>query len=395
MAFLSDDFLSGEDVRTLVIDNGSCTCKAGFAGEDAPRGVFPSVVGRPSATGAYVSMGQMDAWVGTEAQSRRGFLTLKYPIEHGLVHNWCDMEKIWHHAFYNELRVVPGEHPVLLTEPPLNPRAHRKRMVQIMFEVFDVPALGVVTHAVLSLYASGRATGCALDSGESVSHAVPVYEGHALPHAIVRLDLAGRDVGEYLTKIVAAAGRGGDAYSGNGGACDVFFRDIKERLTYVALDFDAEMKSAAESSSSSSSLERTYELADGSVIALGNERFRGPEVLFRPSLVGKEIPGIQGCTFQAIMKCDVDIRQQLFANIVLSGGSTLFPGFAERMAKELTALAPSTITEILVVAPPERKYSAWCGGSILASRSTFRRRCATKPEYDASGPSVVIRKCCS
>ena len=251
-----------------------------------------------------------------------------------------------------------------------------------MFEAFNIPAFYMARQAILTLYASGRVTGAVFDSGAGVSHTIPVFEGYGLPHAINRLDLAGRELTAYLIKVMTERG-----YSFNTTAEFQIIRNIKERLCYVAQDFDEEMRL-----SETSSPEKSYELPDGQVLTIGNERFRCPEAMFNPALLGMESGGIHEMTNNTIMAADLDVRKQLFNNVVLSGGNTMFPGIADRMSAEMKSLAPPNMT-VKVVAPPERKYSVWIGGSILASLSSFQDMWITKEEYDECGPMITDRKC--
>eukprot|EP01114_Cavostelium_apophysatum_P013876 TRINITY_DN3459_c0_g1_i1.p1 TRINITY_DN3459_c0_g1~~TRINITY_DN3459_c0_g1_i1.p1 ORF type:complete len:1054 (+),score=286.64 TRINITY_DN3459_c0_g1_i1:176-3337(+) len=375
---LPSKYMSG---GAVVIDNGSGMVKAGIAGEDKPRVVFPSVIGRPMYRAVMPGMGTQSFYIGDEAQAKRGVLKLNYPIEHGIVNSWSDMEAIWEHTFMNELRVDAREHPVLLTEAPLNPKKNREKMQEIMFEKFQVPALYVQVQAVLALYASGRTTGTVLDIGDGVAHTVPIYEGYTFQHSIGRLDLAGRDLTNYLAKLVGERG-----LSFKTSAEMQIVRDIKEKHAFVAQDFATEMQR------SSASTEVNYTMPDGRVVRVGNERFRCAEPLFQPSLLGMDCGGVQHLAFKTITGCDIDVRPDLFGNVVLSGGTTCLKGFEQRLQGEMTHIAGPK-TKIHVVAPEDRKYSVWEGGSILASLQTFSDNWITREEYAEVGPSIIHRKC--
>ena len=260
-----------EEVTAVCIDNGSGMIKAGLAGDDAPRSVFSTVVGRPKVQGLMVGLDQKEVYVGSEALQKRGVLKMDHPIEHGIVRDWDDMEKVWHHTLYNELRVAPDEHPILLTEAPLNPKPNREKMTRIMFETFNVPCLYVSMQPVCALYASGKTTGVVLDSGDGITHTVPIYEGFAIPSAVQRIPLAGQDLTEYLREILKERG-----LSFTTPAELEIVRKIKESICYVVSNYDDAMKESEESHS----CEKNYELPDGRKILIGNERFRCPEILF-------------------------------------------------------------------------------------------------------------------
>lgn len=373
-----------EENTSLVIDNGSGIVKAGFSGEDAPCCVFPSIVGVPRYKNSMrmAGSGNKNIFVGDDAQAKRGVLKLRYPIEHGVVSDWNDMERIWEYTFYDQLRVEPEERNVLLTEAPQNPKKNREKMLEIMFERFNVPASYVAIQGILSLYASGRTTGIVLDIGDGVTHCIPVFEGFGIPHAINRYDLAGRDVTSYLQRLLEDTGHRFTTSAGK-----EIVRDIKEKLSYCAINFDEEEKLYEKKN-----MTRSYTLPDGNVIKIGEGMFRAPEVLFDPSLIGKEINGIHRVVYDSIQRTDMDVRKHLFSNIVLSGGTTMIRGLDKRLKQELDYLTPVKIN-VNIVAPEERKYSVWMGGSILSSLSTFDQAWIYKKEYDECGASIAHQKC--
>jgi len=244
------------------------------------------------------------------------------------------------------------EHPVLLTEPPNNPKLHREHLAEIFFETFRTPALFVAPPAVLSLYASGRTTGVVLDVGEGVTHCIPVYEGYALPHSIVRSDIGGQDVTNRLSLLMR---KNGLALSTT--AELDFCTSMKEEVCYVNNVPTQEMNDYDMARNTDERVKAQYQLPDGQVINLSNERYRSTEVLFQPSIIGSEEKSIQDVLMSSILSSDMDLRSTLFTNIVLSGGTTLTPGLGDRLLYEVRQRAPDR-TKIRILAPPERKESA-------------------------------------
>ncbi|KFY02140.1 hypothetical protein O988_02345 [Pseudogymnoascus sp. VKM F-3808] len=368
----------------IVLDNGSGTIRAGFAGEDLPKCYFPSFVGRPKHLRVLAGALEGDVFIGKRAEELRGLLKIRYPLEHGIVTDWDDMVKIWEWVYGDGLKTLSEDHPVLLTEPPLNPRSNRDTAAQILFETFNVPALHTSIQAVLSLYASGRTTGIVLDSGDGVSHAVPVYEGFAMPSAIRRIDVAGRDVTEHMQMLLR---KGGHVFHTS--AEKEVVRQIKEKLSYVSLDPKDEERGWGVRKTTDSMMV-DYVLPDGNKLKVGAERFRAPEILFNPEIIGLEYPGVHQIVVDSINRTDLDLRKSLFGNIVLSGGTTMTKGFGDRLLFEVQRLAVKDM-RIKIFAPPERKYSTWIGGSILAGLSTFRKMWVSINDWHEN-PDIIHTK---
>lgn len=372
-----------ESNQPVVIDNGTGVLKAGFAGAEKPKVVFRSCVGRIKHVRVMPggALEGNDVFIGPAAEEHRGALKLSYPVDNGIVNNWADMERVWTYVYSREnLNVVSEEHAVLLTEAPLNPLSNREKAAEIFFEGLNVPALYCSIQAILSLYASGRTTGVVLDSGDGVTHVVPVYEGFAIPNAISRMDIAGRNITSHLQQLLR---RGGHIFQ-TSSEFEVV-RQIKENCCIVAFN-PTEQESQTQSKC-------PYQLPDGSILEMGPETFRAPEILFKPEIIGSEHRGIHDCLVKSIMKTDIDLRRLLFSQIVLAGGSTMFPGFGDRLLNEVRKhpLSPKDM-KIRIAAPPERLHSTWIGGSILASLSTFKNMWISKSDYLEHGARMLTNK---
>eukprot|EP01119_Soliformovum_irregulare_P024022 TRINITY_DN8524_c0_g1_i1.p1 TRINITY_DN8524_c0_g1~~TRINITY_DN8524_c0_g1_i1.p1 ORF type:complete len:372 (-),score=62.39 TRINITY_DN8524_c0_g1_i1:754-1818(-) len=351
------------------MDLGSGTIKAGLARDDAPRLVFPTIIG-------FDPEGYTSA-LGDEALQNQD-LSLRYVIERGVVIDWDAIEQLCNHA-YEQLLLSPQDQPILLTESYMAPRSQREKFFEMMFERFNVPAIYIAHQPELSLFASGRQTAMVLDSGEGVTHITAIYDGMVLPFSIQRSHFGGGDVTRHL----------GDMLNRHGGTFsttrdwEAHLKGMKTKLTILSSGFETRLNEMQT---------MDWQLPDGKTIHVpAIDHFNTSEVIFRPTDFGYDsVLGVQQLLHQAIQSCDMDLRIQMLGNIVLSGGNTLFQGYRERLEEELGSLVPSVASKnIRIAASPERKYYVWIGGSILGSLSTFGQVWISQQEYQDGGVSVV------
>nr|XP_039274621.1 actin-like [Styela clava] len=326
----------------IIIDSGSANTKLGSTGDEEPQAVLPTV----------------------SISDKKTRL-----IERGLVTNWDEIEKFWQHCIENELKMDPTQNPIFLTEPPLNPQKDRERQATMLFEKFNTPKMSFGFQPVLALYAYGKMAGFVLDIGYGTMQAVPCEAGFFVPKSYKRSNHAGQDLDFRLKEMMQSKG------------CDVSLEvasDIKEKLCYATQDYDAEMKKAEDN--------KQYKLPDGKEIAIGRERFQCPEHLFQPQLGGSDVPSVQKLVCDAV---ETQGDKTMFENIVLTGGSTMFPGIKEWIEKEITALLHSQ--KVIIQAHDTRKFSSFIGSAILTALPTFEPLWITKQQYEEIGTGVVAK----
>ncbi|KAF2450165.1 Actin/actin-like protein [Karstenula rhodostoma CBS 690.94] len=374
----------------VVIDNGSSNIKAGFAGDGAPRTVFPPIIGRPRNQVPTNPAHESDTYIGAEARAKRGILTLNYAVKFGEINDWDAITTLWQHIHTSELSVQPDAQPVLMTEGAYPWKQSREKTTQIVFETLRAPAFYAANSAALALYAAGRATGMVVESGGQVTQSMGVHEGLVMRDTVYKSSYAGDDFTEYLARLLYW--RDDVEWL----AADMeLLRLVKEKLCYVAeeasLETEKFLGEKERGVERGRGIEREYELPDGRVITVGLERFGVPETLFDACRLGLSEGALHVKLYNSIHACSADPRGDMARNIVLAGGNTMFPGFADRlqaiMARDLKDRSAR------VIAPADRTYSAWVGGSILSSLSTFRTKWISKQDYEEAGPSIVHRKC--
>ena len=365
--------------KVVVLDNGSGLCKIGFGGYDRPICCFPSIVGHNVLDQEDPSTDKM---IGNEACARAEVLSLAAPIKRGIITNWDDMVKIWDYAF-RDLGVDTAQSHLLITdhynEFSVN-KTQREKIMEIMFETFSVPSFCVQSSTKLALYGTGRTTGVVIDCGDGVTDICCFTEGYAWPNGHISLGIGGQDVTTYLQKCLNERG-----YSFGFSVGNKVVRDIKEKHGYVALDFDEEMKKAKQNKCNVN-----YDLSSGEKITISSERFRCSEILFNPQLWNFEFSGIHKALFKSVLNCgDEETRKTLFENIVLSGGTTMFPGFSERIEKEITRFVPEKTKVHVISHEVSETNRVWVGGSVLVCLATFPQMVVTRKAYDDNGPGIL------
>ncbi len=277
----------------VVLDNGSGYLKAGFSNQKTPEVCIPALVGRQLLRyGEKIETNLLEGdgpkykeiMIGDEVIPFRSLLELTYPIDEGIIRNPDDLFKLWEYALTNKLKIEdPSESRILVTEAPLNPISNKKTICEILFEQLGVKAMNIEAQAKCSLFCEGIDSGVVLDSGDGVTHCIPISEGNILRYNIERLDIAGRHITQYLIRLLQRKG-----YSFNSSADFEFVRYLKEKYCFVSNDIERDRKLERETTYYNS----FHLLPDETRIHISDEKFEAPEILFSPYLIGSDVNGI-------------------------------------------------------------------------------------------------------
>ena len=361
----------------VVIDVGSGLVKAGFGGEDGPRSIFNSIVGTPKQVGLMVGMELKERYVGDDAISKYEIMNFSYPIQRGEVTDWDKFENLMHYLLYSEMKVVPEEVSILITESPRTSRENREKLTEILFETFNVKRLHIANSSMLGLFSYGKTSGLIVDSGFNITSTVPVYEGYPLSHASIRINIGGEDLSKNLLSMIQ--NNLDETYIDIKGR--ILADDIKEKLGYLLLNPDDgdDVKDV------------TYELPDGKKIDLSKELYKANEILFSPNEENEKEKGllsIKNMVIDSINKCDNEIKNDIKENICLTGGTTLLKNFPEKLKNELSESSEGT--NFNLSAEQERLFSTWIGGSIVSSLDNFQFMWVNKKEYTDNGKNLLV-----
>lgn len=358
----------------VILDNGSYQIKSGFAGEDAPRYIFRTIVGSHFYEGNGF-LGGDHCYIGNKAIDMTDVLDVRTPIERGVVTDWDAMGQIWTHVLNDHL-IKPSEGFILVTESAMNSKSNKEKMIQVMFEKFHPRGMNVISPNVLSIYSPGRLNGLVVDSGYETTIVGCIYEGFLIPQSIFRSDIGGNDITHYLIELLSKQG-----YSFTTTKEIEEANRMKEQCAFVSNNPEAEKYH----------IKTDYTCSGGTVVSLGYETFQCMEAMFNPTLINSDAPGIHKLIINSINACPRDVIRDFYCNIILAGGNTMAIGLVARLKQELQAMLPIE-SRIKIVAPPERRYSTWIGGSIIGRISAAQTMWITAADYDEYGPSVFFRQ---
>ena len=368
-----------------VVDNGSGYMKAGFSGEESPRVMFPTIVGKTKVKGIFVGDEKKESIIGSEAEKKFGILDISYPIQGGKIVNWDEMERIWTNTFYSELKIAPEEHNIIMSESPFNSRKDREKILETMFETFNCASVYIEAQSVLAAYSVGKSTGISVDCGHSSLNFAPMYEGFLLKNCVHHIPIAGKDINDLLINLLIKNGQVIESKMQKQSIIKA-----KELYCYFAQNYEEEKREFENNKEET----KEWELPDKRKIKIGEERFQATEVLFDPKQYGYDCIDFQELFRQTVKSIDIDLRECMLANILFNGGTTLFRGFKNRVTKEIEEAGKDYEYKKKIHIYPEAQYMAWIGGSILSSLSNFERLWITKSEYKEEGKASVVHKKC-